>query len=120
MIDSNVIPLVLHLIRCKTESLSEYTLEYATALLMNLSLRTKGKDVFERLAPQLNVVRELSEMMEHPNVQVRTHINGTLYSILTRKSIKDQAHAIGMHAILCYLVQTSDKQLQRQIEYILT
>jgi len=28
-------------------NLTEYTLQYSTALLMNLSLRTAGKDVFE-------------------------------------------------------------------------
>lgn len=86
------------------DTLSDYTLEYATALLMNLSLRNKGKDSCQRLAPELNIIRELSEMMEHNNVQVRTHVNGTLYSILTRKSLKEQAEAIGMQEMLTYLM----------------
>lgn len=64
--------------------LSDYSLEYATALLMNLSLRSKGKDMCERLPEGLNIIKVLSEMMEHENLQVRTHVNGTLYSILTR------------------------------------
>ena len=64
--------------------LSDYSLEYATALLMNLSLRNSGKDMCERLAPHFNIVKVLSDMMEHENLQVRTHVNGTLYSILTR------------------------------------
>jgi LisH domain-containing protein ARMC9 len=68
--------------------LSDYSLEYATALLMNLSLRTKGKDMCERLPEGLNIIKVLSEMMEHENLQVRTHVNGTLYSILTRQSLK--------------------------------
>ena len=71
---------------------------------MNLSLRNKGKDSCQRLAPELNIIRELSEMMEHNNVQVRTHVNGTLYSILTRKSLKEQAEAIGMQEMLTYLM----------------
>lgn len=100
------------------DTLSDYTLEYATALLMNLSLRNKGKDSCQRLAPELNIIRELSEMMEHVNVQVRTHVNGTLYSILTRKSLKEQAESIGMQEMLTYLMQNPDEQLQRQIQYI--
>jgi hypothetical protein len=45
--------------------LSDYTLKYATALLMNLSLRSKGKEVCEKLP---NVVKVLSEIMEHENL----------------------------------------------------
>ena len=65
-------------------------MEYATALLMNLSLRNRGKDECEKLATeqQINILKVLSDMMEHDNLQVRTHVNGTLYSILTRQSLK--------------------------------
>ena len=65
-------------------------MEYATALLMNLSLRNRGKDECEKLATeqQVNILKVLSDMMEHDNLQVRTHVNGTLYSILTRQSLK--------------------------------
>jgi len=52
---------------------------------MNLSLRTKGKDKCEE---QANILKVLSDMMEHENLQVRTHVNGTLYSILTRQKLK--------------------------------
>lgn len=72
----------------------------------------------EQLAPDLNIVKVLSDMMEHENLQVRTHVNGTLYSILTRYSLKQQANQIGMADILQYLMQNSDETLQRQIQYI--
>jgi hypothetical protein len=51
---------------------------------------------------------------------VRTHVNGTLYSILTRKSLKLQANQLGMSDMLQYVMQNSDEQFQRQIQYILT
>ena len=98
--------------------LSDYSLEYVTALLMNLSLRTSGKDMCERLAPDYNIVKVLSDMMEHENLQVRTHVNGTLYSILTRSSLKALANQLGMADILQYLMQNCDDTLQRQIAYI--
>lgn len=68
---------------------------------MNLSLRTRGKDKCEE---QANILKVLSDMMEHENLQVRTHVNGTLYSILTRQKLKQQANALGMQEILQYLM----------------
>ena len=93
-------------------------MEYATALLMNLSLRNRGKDECEKLIPQINIVKVLSDMMEHENLQVRTHVNGTLYTILTRKSLKQQANALGMQDMLMYLLNSSDEQMVRQVQYI--
>jgi len=68
---------------------------------MNLSLRSKGKQVCEKLP---NVVKVLSCLMEHENLQVRTHVNGTLYSLLTKPAIKQQANTVGLSDILEYLI----------------
>ena len=46
-------------------------------------------------------------------------MNGTLYSILTRQSLKAQANQLGMGEMLEYVMQNSDEQFQRQIQYIL-
>lgn len=88
-------------------------MEYATALLMNLSLRNRGKDECEKLTQSVNILKVLSDMMEHENLQVRTHVNGTLYSILTRPNLKQQANALGMMDMLMYLMKSSDEQMQR-------
>ena len=42
--------------------------------------------------------------MEHDNLQVRTHINGTLYSVLTRVSLKDEANQLGLGELLEYMI----------------
>ena len=90
MIEGGVIGWIVQILRTSQDFLSDYSMEYATALLMNLSLRNRGKDECEKLATeqQVNVLKVLSDMMEHDNLQVRTHVNGTLYSILTRQSLK--------------------------------
>ena len=54
--------------------MSDYSLEYVTALLMNLSLRKSGKDMCEKLAPNFNIVKVLSDMMEHENEDISTVI----------------------------------------------
>ena len=84
MIEGGVIRWIVHVLQSHQEYLSDYSLEYATALLMNLSLRKSGKDECEKLSPEISILKVLSELMEHENQYVSTHVNGTLYSILTR------------------------------------
>jgi len=112
MIQFEVIKWIVETIRDELDQLSDYTLEYATALLMNLSLRAEGKNKCEGIPEVLQV---LTELIESENLQVRTHVNGTLYSILTRKSLKLQANQLGMSDMLQYVMQNSDEQFQRQI-----
>ena len=50
---------------------------------------------------------------------MRTYINGTLYSIFTRDKLKEQAHALGVPTMLEHLMENSDEQFKRQIQYIL-
>ena len=101
----------------KTRPLSEYTIEYATALLMNLSLRTLGKTKAED--PEVKILEVLNEFVESDNTQVRTYVNGTLYSVLTRPVLKEQAMAMGMDEMLRRLMGHSQEQFRKQIEYIL-
>ena len=100
-----------------SDLITDYTLEYATALLMNLSLRTLGKD---KLAKMPNdVIAMLIKFISHDNNQVRTYINGTLYSILTRKSLKDTAKRHGIEKKLKILRSKSEENIKRQINFIL-
>lgn len=87
MINLDVIKWIINTLKVEKELLSEYSLEYTTALLMNLSLRFEGKNKCEEM-PKNVVLQVLSDLIEHDNMVVRTHVNGTLYSILTRKSLK--------------------------------
>ena len=69
------------------DTLSEYSNEYATALLMNLSLRSISKIKCED--PQEEVLKVLNDLLEHENMQVRTFVNGTLYSLLSRQVLRE-------------------------------
>lgn len=113
MITFDVINWILTTLRDEGENLSDYSLEYTTALLMNLSLRVAGKNKCEQQGKQ--VLQVLSELMEHENMVVRTHVNGTLYSILTREALRALAREMGMQEMLEYLKGQSDEQLGKQI-----
>ena len=108
---------IARVLRNEGDSLSDYSIEYATALLMNLSLRAAGKDKCED--PSIELLKVLNDLVEHDNLQVRTYVNGTLYSIFTRKKLREEAKELGMPEVLQYLMQQSDEQFRRQIQYIL-
>ena len=84
---------------------------------MNLSLRDAGKDKCEE--PDIELLNVLNDLVEHENLQVRTYVNGTLYSIFTRKKLREEAKELGMPEVLQYLMEQSDEQFKRQIQYIL-
>jgi len=111
MIQLDMIKWIANILSIDDGSLSEYSFEYATALLMNLSLRAAGKDKCEE--PGLNLLKILNDLVEHDNFQVRTYVNGTLYSVFTRKRMREEAKELGMHEVLRYLLDQSDEQFRR-------
>lgn len=120
MIEMDMIKYIVYLLSNELNTMSETTLEYTTALLMNLSLRKIGKDKCED--PNLELLHVLNELLEHENDQIRTYVNGTLYSIFRRKSLRAQAKSLGMDEALSYLaenMQQNEEHLKRQIHYIL-
>jgi hypothetical protein len=52
----------------------------------------------------VKVLEVLNDLLEHENMQVRTFVNGMLYSLLSRRSIRESAHKMGMVDILTYLM----------------
>ena len=106
MIQLDMIKWISQVLQNETEQLSDYSIEYATALLMNLSLRSSGKDKCED--PEIELLKVLNELVEHENPQVRTYVNGTLYSIFTRKKLREQAKELGMPEVLQYLMNQVD------------
>lgn len=61
MIHLGVVKWIVETIREELDTLCDYTLEYATALLMNLSLRVEGKNKCEEIPDILTVLNELIE-----------------------------------------------------------
>lgn len=88
MIQDNVLEWLVSLLE-NNEELSDYSLEYASALFMNLSLRSAGK---KRLAADYKkTLKIISELLGNSNTEIRPFINGTLYSILTIPTLRKQA-----------------------------
>ena len=67
-----------------------------------------------RYAAQNSLLR-----MQVPNMQVRTYVHGTLYSLLCRPAIREQAHQSGLADSLRAVSATSEPVFQRHIAHIL-
>ncbi|CAF1197448.1 unnamed protein product [Adineta steineri] len=109
-----LIPLLSH-----TDRLSDYTLEYGVALLMNLCLRTNGRKKCAEIAEQAITV--LSSLLTHPNQETRPYVNSSLYSILTLKSIRDRAMSLNLdnHLRSLIRVEKTNSETKGQLEFLL-
>uniref|UniRef100_A0A452HSG5 LisH domain-containing protein ARMC9 n=1 Tax=Gopherus agassizii TaxID=38772 RepID=A0A452HSG5_9SAUR len=99
------------------DCLSDYTLEYSVALLMNLCLRSSGKKMCAKVAN--HVLKVLSDLLGHENHEIQPYVNGALYSILAVPSIREEARAMGMEEILRCFIKEGNAEMIRQIEFII-
>uniref|UniRef100_A0A8C7IPR9 LisH domain-containing protein ARMC9 n=1 Tax=Oncorhynchus kisutch TaxID=8019 RepID=A0A8C7IPR9_ONCKI len=100
-----------------SDCLSDYTLEYAVALLMNLCLRTRGK---RKCAENPKyVLKVLTDLLGHENHEIRPYVNGTLYSILCIHAVREEAKEMSMEEILHCYSKEENPELNRQIEFII-
>ncbi|XP_056421533.1 lisH domain-containing protein ARMC9 isoform X2 [Hyla sarda] len=100
-----------------TDHLSDYTVEYSVALLMNLCLRSSGKKMCGKNAGL--VLKVLSDLLGHENHEIRPYVNGALYSILAVSTIREEARAMGMQEVLRCFIKEGNRDMNRQIEFII-
>ncbi|KAL5017753.1 hypothetical protein ScPMuIL_005164 [Solemya velum] len=117
MIDKGVIEWLVKVLE-DNDSLSDYTLEYSVALLMNLCLRTAGTD-FNSPRATNQTLKVLSDLLGHENQEIRPYVNGALYSILAIPTIREEAKAMGMEEILRCFIKEDQPDMNRQIEFII-
>ncbi|KAJ8021710.1 LisH domain-containing protein ARMC9 [Holothuria leucospilota] len=116
MIESGIISWLIQVLE-DSDALSDYTLEYSVALLMNLCLRTQGK---KKCIPERGkVLKVLSDLLGHEDQEIRPYVNGTLYSILSVPEIRDEARSIGMEEILKCFIKEDTPEMNRQLQFII-
>lgn len=100
-----------------TDNQSDYTLEYAVALFMNLCLRTAGK---QRCVPMSNrVLKLLTDLISHENTSILSYVNGALFSILSLPELQRTAEAMDLEGILRCFMRSDQPELNRQFEFII-
>ncbi|XP_068174887.1 lisH domain-containing protein ARMC9 isoform X2 [Antennarius striatus] len=100
-----------------SDCLSDNSLEYSSALLMNLCLRTKGKRKCAENAK--HVLKVLTDLLGHENHEIWPYVNGALYSILCISSVRQEAKEMSLEEILRCYSKEKNPDLNRQIEFII-
>ncbi|XP_018612859.1 lisH domain-containing protein ARMC9 isoform X3 [Scleropages formosus] len=100
-----------------SDCLSDYTLEYSTALLMNLCFRSQGKS--KCAANAKHILSTLSDLLAHENHEIRPYVNRALYSILGVPAIRDEAREMGLEEILRCYSKDKNTEFSQQIEFII-
>lgn len=91
MINENAIDYLVDLFE-DNESLSDYSLEYAVALFMNLTLKKTGK--YKCINDHKRILKVLTDLLSNSSIEAQNYINGALYSILTVPQIRLYAKEI--------------------------
>lgn len=117
MIKNGMIETCFTILKNEKNDLSGFSLDYFTALLMNLCLRKDGKLRCEQKAEEYLTV--LKELIYIDSVQIRTFVNGILFSILTRAKIKEAAKTMNLLEDLKELREQIDERFQKQIDFII-
>eukprot|EP01028_Stygiella_incarcerata_P012156 TRINITY_DN731_c0_g1_i1.p1 TRINITY_DN731_c0_g1~~TRINITY_DN731_c0_g1_i1.p1 ORF type:complete len:985 (-),score=325.54 TRINITY_DN731_c0_g1_i1:253-3099(-) len=101
------------------DGLSEDTLEYGAALLMNLCLTKEGKVKCKEKIETVDVVSTIMDMMDIPEEHIQQYLNGALYSLLSIPLIRDHAKSIGLEDMIKMEMDKRDESLQRQLQFVL-
>ena len=116
LIELNVIHYLIDIFTFQADILSDYSVEYGLALLMNLSLRKEGKEKFEAVGEK--IINIFIKFLKYENIQVLTCINGMLYSLLSKKKIKKLAIEMKIWDCLEQLKKLKNELINKQINYI--
>ena len=116
LIELNVIHYLIDIFMFQGDILSDYSIEYGLALLMNLSLRKGGKEKFEAVGEK--IINILIKYLKYENIQVLTCINGMLYSLIKMKKIRKLAVELGIIESLENLKKLKNDQINKQIKCI--
>ncbi|CAL8101611.1 unnamed protein product [Calicophoron daubneyi] len=116
MIKLSVVPWVVSLLE-NADSLSDYTLEYAVALCMNLCLRTAGKR--SCLVISGRILKVLVDLLGSENLDIVPYVNGALYSILALPEIRKVAKNNDLERTLQGFIKPEQPEMNRQFEFII-
>jgi len=87
LIEHDLIEKMVNLVRQEYQSISDYSLECSMAMLMNLSLRTKGKEKMEKIHAIL--IPLLKGILMSNSGQIVIYANGILFSIISSEVMRN-------------------------------
>ncbi|KAK0173441.1 hypothetical protein PV328_006635 [Microctonus aethiopoides] len=117
MISAGMIEWLIHHLKAESHSMGTYRLEYATALLMNLSLHKEAQIKAAVIAPML--LSTLIALLSLEHLPALPYVYGALNNFLANSTINEEASIIGLKSILEYHRNYRTGEL-RHLNYILS
>ena len=117
MIQMDMIKWILKVIKNEVPCVDEEMIEFCTAIMMNLSVRSAAKAKFEELQPEL--LQAITKYLNFHNLNVTKYINCLLYTLLSYESFRISAKKLGIDKLLNHLCSISESELKKQLELIL-
>ncbi len=99
LLELDIVKWLIDAFTYEMNKLSEITIEYGLALLLNLSLNKNGRNKFEEDSERTIQIL-IHYLNKDNNVNVQTSINGALYSLLRKKGLKEEAKKFGIENII--------------------
>ncbi|KAJ1563158.1 LisH domain-containing protein armc9 [Cladochytrium tenue] len=113
MIQADLVEFLLDFLE-GVSGLSDFSMENATALLMNLALRSAGRRrCMTRAERTLEI---LANLLDLGNLQVRTCVNGALFSLLSEPLFRKHAREMELKQLL---LESRDETQGGQVDFIL-
>ncbi|KAF2896280.1 hypothetical protein ILUMI_09894 [Ignelater luminosus] len=117
MIAAGLVEHLVTFLSTKHNTISEYCMEYTTALLMNLCLHEEAR---ERLHPfATDVVSLLADLLDTKRRYCMPYVNGTMFSLLSDSYINNEAKRLNLAQLIEYHIARTDGEIQRQLQFIL-
>ncbi|KOX75814.1 LisH domain-containing protein ARMC9 [Melipona quadrifasciata] len=117
MIENGLVEWLIHHLYDQCRVMDSYRLEYATALLMNLSLHRVAQERASALAPLL--ISTLVDLLLMDHISALPYINGALNNFLTNPSINEEARRIKFSSIIEQYSKYKTGEIRKHLDHIL-
>ncbi|XP_074095431.1 lisH domain-containing protein ARMC9 isoform X2 [Cotesia typhae] len=117
MIAAGLVEWLIHHLKAECHTMGTYRLEYATALLMNLSLQ-KEAQVRAAAMPTI-LISTLIILLSLEHLPALPYVNGALNNFIANSTINKEAKVIGLGSILEYHRRYRSGELRKHIDHIL-
>ncbi|KAF3420439.1 hypothetical protein E2986_01824 [Frieseomelitta varia] len=117
MIENGLVEWLIHHLYDQCRVIDSYRLEYATALLMNLSLHQVAQKRASALAPLL--ISTLVDLLLMDHISALPYINGALNNFLTNPSINEEARRIKFSSIIEQYSKYKTGEIRKHLDHIL-
>jgi hypothetical protein len=87
MIERGIIRWIAQTLKLEKDDLSETSMQYLTALLMNVTLKKCGKQKCEKE----QMIQLLIDLLEIEEQEVRSFVCGSIYSLIMMPKIREEA-----------------------------